>query len=129
MANFPAIKPASRSYSPGNYPIRDYTALNGAVWKRLFGSKRSGMTLSLEFRNIDDAVAAQILDHYDGQAGTYYGFGIPSVLYAGMGGSLQSAAAIPQDVKWVYASAPDVQSVFPGVSTVTVELVGQIEYR
>jgi hypothetical protein len=129
MANFPAIKPASRSYSPGNYPIRDYTTLNGAVWKRIFGNKRSGMTLSLEFRNIDDAAAAQILNHYDGQAGTYYGFGIPSVLYAGMDGSLQFAAAIPQDVKWVYASAPDVQSVFPGVSTVTVELVGQIEYR
>lgn len=57
MADFPTIKPTARSYNPGDYPIKSYQALSGTKWKRAFGNKRIGMSLALEFSNIDDSDA------------------------------------------------------------------------
>ena len=129
MANFPAIKPSSRSYSPGNYPIREYQALSGTKWKRIMGNRRFGMKLELEFQNIDDSTAAQVLQHYDGEAGTFKRFALPASVFAGMDSGLQAQLTPPTNVLWAYADAPSVQSVFPGVSTVSVKLVGEIDYE
>lgn len=129
MAIFPYVKPSGRVYNPGDYPQRRYRTLSGAVWKRSFGNTRVGMTLSLEFQNIKDEVAARILNHYEGQAGTLERFPISEdYIYAGMGVELRPAARIPSNALWAYASPPEVRSVHRGISTVSVELVGEVKY-
>ena len=64
MANFPPVKPTSRSFKPGVYPQKAYRSLNGAVVKRTYGNKPYGATLDLSFDNIPDASAVAIVDHY-----------------------------------------------------------------
>lgn len=129
MAVFPYIKPASRSYSPGDYPQQRYRTLSGAVWKRSFGNTRTGMTLRLEFRAIGDDKAKQILDHYELAAGTLERFTIAEdYLYAGMTPELRSSARIPSNSLWAYAEPPEVESVYRFLSNVTVSLAGEIKY-
>lgn len=129
MADFPSLIPTSRSFDPGDYPKQEYRTLSGAVWKRVFGSVRVGMTLNLEFANITDNNAALIINHYRAQVGTIVGFNIPeSFIYGGMSSSLVSAVDISSSVEWVYAGPPSVTSVVPGISTVSVSLVGEPKY-
>jgi hypothetical protein len=125
---FPAIKPSSRSYSPGQLPIRSYRTLGGAVWKRAFSDTRAGHAMRLEFANIPDSVADQIVGHYETMGGPFYRFDLPNELMAGYGTALANRVKAPANVKWAYATEPSVASVHPGFSTVTVELVGEVDY-
>lgn len=128
MATFPNIKPAARSYNPGDYAQQRYRTLSGAVWKRSFSDTRTGMTLSLEFSNIPDTSAQQILAHYEEQGGTLYRFALPGNVYAGMSSALQASVKIPANSLWAYAEPPEVQSVQRGTNTVRVSLVGEVKY-
>ena len=126
MSTFPALKPSSRSYSPGQLPIRQYRTLSGAVWKRAFSNTRSGHAISLEFANLPDAKAEQIVAHYDSMGGSFYRFTLPGEIFAGMSSGLTSRMQAPANVEWAYASEPQLQSVHPGVTTVKVELIGEV---
>lgn len=129
MANFPSLVPTSRSFDPGDYPQQRYQTLSGAVWKRSFSSVRVGMTLQLEFANITDDNAALIINHYRNQAGTLTGFNIPeAATYGGMSSNLISAVDVSTSIEWAYAGPPSVTSVVPGISTVSVSLVGEVKY-
>jgi hypothetical protein len=50
MANFPALKPTARSFQLGQYPVKTYRAMSGAVVRRSFGNKAFGYTLELAVR-------------------------------------------------------------------------------
>ena len=128
MATFPAIKPSARSYSAGDYPNQQYRTMSGATWKRNFGNTRVGMELDLEFRNISDAQATAILAHYDSAGGTLRRFELPAEVWAGASAQLRAATATPTNVHWVYTEPPDVESVFIGISTVRVRLVGEARH-
>ena len=129
MAVFPYIKPANRSFNPGDYPQQRYRTLSGAVWKRSFGNTRVGMTLDLTFRAIGDDKTKLILDHYELSAGTLGRFPIhENYLYAGMTTDLRSSVRIPSNSLWAYAEPSDVESVYRYLSDVTVKLVGEIKY-
>jgi len=128
MSTFPAIKPSARSYTPGQLPIRSYRTLSGVVWKRSFSNTRAGHGLSLQFENITDSEVEQIIAHYEDRGGGFYRFSLPGELFAGMSGGLTSRMQAPSNVQWAYASEPKVDSVFPGRSTVSVELVGEVTY-
>ena len=71
---YPAQRPTARSYDHGNYPVRTYTAQNGAEVRLLYGSKRFNLKLSLSYNNVDDTVAAEFLGHFDETMGTYKTF-------------------------------------------------------
>ena len=129
MATFPALRPSSRSYRPGNYPMVEYSAMSGAKWKRVMGNRRFGMELDLSFVNVDDSVAVMVLQHYDGEGGTFRRFPLSPEVFDGMDSSLEAALQPPPNVRWAYADQPSIDSVFPGVSTVKVKLVGEIDYR
>ena len=128
MATFPAIKPSSRSFNPGDYPTQRYRTMSGATWKRNFGSTRVGMALNLEFLNIPDEKTAAILQHYNGEGGTINRFPVPGEIWAGMSTALEGLANVPANVQWAYAEPPDVESVFIGISKVRVKLVGEAAY-
>jgi hypothetical protein len=54
MANFPALKPTARSFQLGQYPVKTYRAMSGAVVRRSFGNKAFGYTLDLQFENVTE---------------------------------------------------------------------------
>lgn len=127
-AQFPGIKPASRSFRLGQFPTKVYRALSGATVKRSFGNRAYGYELQLSFENIADAVAVQIIDHYNSTSAGFERFTLPAELFAGMSTALTATVQAPTQIKWEYAQPPDVQSVITGRSTVAVTLTGELDY-
>ena len=126
MANFPALKPTARSFQLGQYPVKTYRAMSGAVVRRSFGNKAFGYTLDLEFANIPEATVNTIIDHYNCQQGGTLGFAIATAVFAGYTVTLQGKVRNPSGIEWLYAEPPSVSSVIAGISTVTVKLVGEM---
>jgi len=126
MANFPSIKPSSRSYSPGQFPVKTYRGLSGAVVKRVFGNRAYGHTIELQFNNISDANTKTILDHYYGQGGSYLRFALPNEMFSGINDTLKGVIQAPSNILWEYAEPPIVESVFNGRSNVSVRLIGEL---
>jgi hypothetical protein len=126
MARFPALKPSARSFQLGQYPIKTYRAMSGAVVRRSFGNKAFGYTLDLQFENVPEATVNTIIDHYNGQQGGTLGFEIASAVFAGYSANLQNKVRVPPGIEWLYAEPPNVSSVIAGISTITVKLVGEM---
>jgi len=126
MANFPALKPSARSFQLGQYPVKTYRAMSGAVVRRSFGNKAFGYTLDLQFENVPEETVNTIIDHYNGQQGGTLGFEIASAVFAGYTVTLQGKVRNPSGIEWLYAEPPNVSSVIRGISTVTVKLIGEM---
>lgn len=121
---FPELKPTSRSFDAGNYPVKTFTAQSGAEVRILYGDKKTGSKLNLSYENITDDKAALFLDHYDEIKGTYGTFDIVADTRAGWSPSAAPFGfRIGTGAKWRYQSPPEVTTVRPGYSTVRVELV------
>lgn len=127
-AQFPGIKPSERSFSVGQYPTKTYRALSGATVKRSFGNRAYGYEIQLAFTNITDTVAAQLLTHYDSTSGGLDRFTLPSETFAGMSSALTAKIQAPTQIKWEYSRPPEVKSVHPGLSSVTITLAGELDY-
>lgn len=124
---FPELIPSERKFTLGDYPSVSYRSLSGVVFKRSFGNKQTGYTLDLTFKNVKDASAYEIVDHYASVDGTFATFKLPNKVFRGMSDDLEASIQAPHaDVKWRYASPPEVQSVHRDLSTVTVKLVGDL---
>lgn len=128
MAIFPSIRPTGRSYSPGQFPTKVYRGLSGATVKRVFGNRSFGHVIDLQFENISDINTKAIVDHYYGQYGSYERFTLPDAVFSGMSTALKDAVQAPVNILWEYAEPPQVESVFNGRSTVTVRLIGELDY-
>jgi hypothetical protein len=126
MANFPALKPTARSFQLGQYPVKTYRAMSGAVVRRSFGNKPFGYTLDLQYENVPEATVNTIIDHYNGQQGGTLGFAIDAAVFAGYTVTLQGKVRNPSGIEWLYAEPPNVSSVIAGISTVTVKLIGEM---
>jgi hypothetical protein len=123
--SFPTIKPASREFSPGDWPIKRFSSQSGAEIRILYGSQRTNAKLNLGYENITDASAQLFLDDYSAQYGTLRTFTLPSEVRGGWSGSSASIDA-PPGTRWRYESEPQIQAVRPGRSSVTVSLVAVI---
>ena len=123
---FPSLAPSSRSYTGGDWPVAKYQSQNGSEARILYGNRRVGHTLSLEYQNITDADAESFFTDYYAQKGTYTTFALPQPITnnAGKGwtGSRDFFKAGP-GVQWRYAEAPQLTSIYPGRSTVRIKLV------
>lgn len=127
MAVFPSIRPTGRNYIMGQLPMKIYRGLNGGTVKRVFGNRLLGHTIELNFQNISDANAKLIVDHYNGEYGSYGRFTLPDAVFSGVDNSaLLSTLKAPTSIQWEYAEPPAIETVFKGRSTVTVRLVGEI---
>lgn len=126
MARFPALKPTARSFRLGDYPSKTYRALSGYIVKRSFGNRSTGYQLELEFQNINETDLNEILGHYLGEQGTLTSFTLPTSIFAGYTSTTYDQIQAPEDIEWFYAEAPNVQSVIKGISTVRVQLIGEL---
>ena len=122
---FPALKPTGREFNPGNWPIKTFNAQSGAEVRILYGNRRTNATLSLSYDNISDSNAQLFLTDYNDQIGTLRTFTLPADVRAGWTGTTAVMDA-PPSARWRYESAPVVQAVRPGRSSVTVNLVAVI---
>lgn len=125
---FPRIKPTTRSFKLGTYPIKTYRALSGATVKRAFGNRAYGYELQLSFDNISDDITSQLLGHYNATSAGFERFTLPADLFAGMTDTLRSYIQAPANILWQYVDPPAVDSVYVGRSRVSVTLIGELDY-
>jgi hypothetical protein len=127
MAVFPSLRPTGRNYTMGQLPIKVYRGLNGGTVKRVFGNRLLGHAIELSFQNISDANTKLIIDHYNGQYGSYERFTLPDAVFSGVdNATLLSTLKAPANIQWEYAEPPAIETVFKGRSTVTVRLIGEL---
>lgn len=121
---FPSLVPTSRSFESGDYPVKTFKAQNGKEHRILYGSNRTNMKLSLSYANITDANAELFLDHFDEVQGTFGTFVIGLDARGGWEGNKDAIGAQTHGNNYRYESPPQVAQVRPGISTVTVNLIG-----
>ena len=121
---FPAIVPSSRSFSPGDFPVKKFQSQSGEETRILYGSKRTRMSLSLTYKNIPDATAEKFLDHYHEMNGTYKTFSIGTKSKEGWAGNVDAIQAGEWGNSYRYSGPPNVVQVASGISTVQVKVVG-----
>ena len=121
--SFPSLTPSSRQFGSGNFPVSTYSAADGAEVRILRGNLRTGATLQLVYNAIADSEADLFIDHYESQKGSFLSFPMSTGALKGYEGDTASIDAGPNN-QWRYASPVSIQSVYPGVSNVTVNLVG-----
>ena len=131
MANvpFPAsgdLKPSKREFSLGQYPTKVYRALSGNTVKRSYGNKPHSYQLSLQYENITDDKTLLLINHYNETSGGFTRFTLPPRVFSGMSTGLINTIQKPYNIRWEYSGPPKVQSVYRGISTVSIELAGEI---
>mgnify|MGYP003132187218 CR=1 FL=1 len=139
--NFPDnIKPSSRSFTPGTYPQTEFVAQNGAKTVIRYGNKQVNAKLTLNFTNILDSQAFEILENYRqvNSEYNYVSFNQNSGL-TGIGGdgntmpdgSLGNLAAyfdaVPLGLRYRYDGPPTVTSVRPNRSNVQCKFVACLD--
>ena len=120
MSQFPAIKPSSRGFTPGMLPVNSIVSVSGKETRVIMGDTMHGHAFSLNFQNLQEAAAKQIIDHWYGQQGTALSFSLPGQVWAGWA---EYRAAITDGQNWRYASQPKVSAVSPGIMNLSVELI------
>lgn len=120
---FPSHKPTGRSFDAGDYSYKTFKSQSGKEVRILYGDKRTGMKLQLQYQNIGDNEADDFIGHYDQVKGGFETFTLPDEFRAGFEGIAERIDAATGN-KWRYESAPQLTQVRPGISTVTVNLIG-----
>ena len=126
MATFPSYIPTRRNFTPGIFPQKSFRTLGGTVAKRTFGNVAYGAKLELEFTNIIDDKVQAIIAHYQYQAQRNQRFQLPDTVIAGMNNSLATSVKAVSTLRWEYESPPAIESIFPGISVVSLTLIGEI---
>ena len=124
---FPEVKPTSRSYRPGKFPQIQFEALNGATTTIRYGQKAFNAELNLTFANISDSKAALIIDNYKRSMATFDNITFrPVNALVGLGSALTTQVE-ESGLRWRYAEPPQVESVYPGISTVTCTFTAYLD--
>jgi len=126
MAVFPSYIPARRNFTPGIFPQKTFRTLGGTIARRTFGSVAYGAKLELQFTNITDDKVQAIIAHYQYQTQRNQRFQLPDTVVAGMNASLATSVKAVSTLRWEYESPPAIESIFPGISVVSLTLIGEI---
>ena len=121
---FPAVCPTRRTYTPGQYPTKKTTSINGATTTRLYGSKAFDATMNLSFL-LNDAEMASLLNSWHESRGGFYTLDLPDSVFAGVSSDLQ--AQIPEYLQWRWAEMPSIESVMPDRSRVQAQLIATLD--
>ena len=123
------IPPTSRTYKPGRLPETQFEARNGAVSFVQYGQNFVNAELTLNFANINDGKAMQILKHYESVRGDDYVVVGMDAGVEGVNTELLDEDAIQTGkdlLRWRYSNAPQLTSVYPGISSVQVQFIGYL---
>jgi hypothetical protein len=129
--NFPSIEPTARSFTAPAWQTTTQTSQSGVITRRLWGSKPSRATLNLQFNNISDTNTSAILNAYNTAKGSVDSLTLPSILFNGADDTLKNwlnGSSAAAGLLWCFSegSPPQVESVAPGRSNVTVSLTAEL---
>jgi hypothetical protein len=129
---FPDIVPSRRTYRPGRIPSSKFRALNGTTTEIRYGNSLVDAEIEVEFQNIPDDRAAEVLRLYRDTAkrGDWVRFS-----RAGMtAGVTQNLRDWLRDtdgsgLRWRFdpEQPPSVESVRPGRSTLSCRFIGELD--
>ena len=142
---FPYITPSSRVYKAGQYPTRVVDFQNGSQSAIRFGNRRSQSQLQLEFKNVEDKWAVQILECYEkvNENWNYVRFNRgddvdnPDLDRGGAWEGVEDEELISNwyqenfpaasSTYWRFAEPPEVTSVVPGIVTIRCRFVSFLD--
>ena len=104
MANFPSLRPATVSITPGVVPVTPQVGYDGSSTTSTADLVASGDSLVLTFEGLSETQAKSVPDHQSGQRGKSFGFD-PVTL---------ATALTPAGFQWTYArpiEQGDIQAV------------------
>lgn len=110
--------------TPGLYPTRRFTAINGAGKTRLYGNKAFDATLNLEYVLTDDDLALLLKSYHDSY-GSFTALTLGTQVWEGISPTL--LAQIPSYLSWRWAETPQVDSLLPGRSRVRIKLIATLD--
>lgn len=120
MANFPAMTPSARKYTPGKIAEKQFVAQNGATTFIQYGSRHVNSSLELTFANIDDKKTQELIDFYEScTPSTDVSFN----QQRGLGGADWE---IDQTLSYRFSNPPQVSSVGKSRSTVSCKFTGYL---
>ena len=122
--SYPTVRPSARDYTHGDWATKKVTSMSGVETRLRYGDKRFGATFKLEYANISDSTASLFLQHYQEQLGTFKTFVLPMEVFAGWSGP--TYLPLPTEMRFRYDTPPQLRSVRPGISSVSVELRGVV---
>ena len=123
---FPSLAPTSRQFVAGDWPMAKFQSQNGSEARILYGNRRTGHTLSLNYNSISDAEAEEFFNDYYSRKGTYETFALPQPVTGNAGRGWAGSTSFfnaGSGVNWRYAEPPQLTSVYPGVSNVSIKLI------
>ena len=121
---YPDLCPTRRSWTPGEYPTRRFTAINGAGTTRIYGTRAFDATLRLEYLLIDTELE-ELLACYNAARGPFDDLDLPAEVFTGLSQGVQDE--IPTYLTWRWEDPPQIESVAPNRSRVRVQLVGTLD--
>ena len=133
---FPAVKPSSRSFTPGKFPSTDFQSLDGTKTHIRFGNKEVNATLTLGFANISDAEVMDILRHYRNVNSDWdyvifnkNSAGLQGIEANGLANTINSGTSVYLEfsLNWRYTEPPTVTSTFNGLSNVRCSFVACLD--
>lgn len=125
--SFPALRPTSRTYTAPEYALLSPQYVGTVSYPRLLGSKPGKAKLSLSFDNIPDSDAALIIASWMNSLTGFLPIALPPEVVSGVeDNDLASRIQTGQHLDWFFDGPPKQNSVIKGISTVQVELIGDI---
>ncbi len=119
MAVFPSLTPATRAFTPGEYPHTPFTTYNGLQNRVRHSNVMLSSSVRLSFIALAEADMLSILSHYQGQFGSFESFTLPSSIWSGV--TTISDYQLT-DYRWRYTEAPTVDDVYCGRYNVELAL-------
>jgi hypothetical protein len=120
MATFPALKPSTRTFTPGERPHSQIRTMDGGQSRVRQSNVLVNQRLRLSFAVLTEAEMLSIRTHYIGQQGKFLSFDIPNDLLSGV---TTPADFTPTGYSWVYASTPVIEDTGCSRYNVSLELV------
>lgn len=125
--SFPALRPTTRTYTAPEYALRSPQYVGTVSYPRLLSSKPGKAKLSLSFDNIPDSDAALIIASWMNSLTGFLSLDLPPEIVSGIANvDLATRIHTGQHLDWFFDGPPKQNSVIKGMSTVQVELTGDI---
>lgn len=105
MATFPSLSPATRVFTPGEYPYSGFAGLDGSEVRVRNSNIMLGSTVQLTFAALTEAEMLLILSHYNTQQGGFLAFDLPADVWSGVAASDFRIA----QYGWRYSGPPEIE--------------------
>lgn len=119
MTTFPALHPASRTFTPGDYPHKALTGYSGRENRTRRNNVMQGSDVRLTFVGLSETQMLSVLAHYQGQYGQFAAFDLPSSVWNGF--TAKTTFTLPGYL-WRYREPPSVEDYPHGGYVVNVAL-------